>query len=128
VPLIDVETISYFAFDAHDFEGHRKINADSCEGWLAHVDGRMLFLKVFPHVARAKQAPGEALVELYADPTKTYIEIEQQGAFEVIEPGEATSWTVVWVLERLPEGIEVGAGSSGLVRHVRDRVNKLAFA
>jgi len=57
-------------FFQHDKLVHRdgaKSFADGREGWLAHTDGELLFIKSFPDVPDGQQAPGEAEIELYVD-------------------------------------------------------------
>ena len=47
---------------------------------------------------RAAFAPGEAEVQVYVNRGKTYIELESQGAYTLLQPGESLSWTVRWYL------------------------------
>lgn len=75
----------------------RKINADG-SGWLAYKNDNFLFLKSFPDIAQEQAAPNEAEVEVYVHPGKNYIELENQGAYETLEPGASLSWTVIWRL------------------------------
>ena len=96
--------------------------------WIAHVDGDALLVKTFEAVARARQAPGEAQLEIYANPAHTYVEVEVQGAYETIAPAAASAWRVVWLLRRLPAGLSAIAGSAALVEHVRAVVNSAADA
>jgi hypothetical protein len=100
---------------------HQKLFAHGSEGWVAHADiaRRLLFIKTFPQIEAAEQAPGEAEIELYADPEHTYIEVEQQGAYRPIEPGQNITWTVTWRLRRLPPGIEVAPGNKDLLALAR---------
>jgi len=44
-------------------------------------------------------APGEAEIQVYVNQGKTYIEIESQGAYTALAPGESLSWTVRWYLK-----------------------------
>jgi hypothetical protein len=114
----------WFDYDRRVIDDHQKLFADGGEGWLAHLDvaRRMLLVKTFPEVPRDRQAPGEAEVEVYADPQHSYVEIEQQGAFSPLAAGAASSWSVTWRLRRLPLGIEAVAGSKDLVALVRGLV------
>jgi hypothetical protein len=116
--------ITWFAYDATVITDHQKLFADAKEGWIAHVDGDAILVKTFAVVARERQAPGEALVELYATPALTYIEVEEQGPFETIPPGGTLPWRVDWYVRQLPAGL-VGAasGSAALVAFVRALVS-----
>jgi hypothetical protein len=85
--------------------------ADGAEGWLAHLAGRLLFLMTFPKVPRAAQAPTEAEIELYVDRTGLFVEVEQQGAYEVIPPGaESTPWTVHFQVHAVPADVVADPG------------------
>lgn len=71
----------------------------SADGWIAHTDGRLIFLKQYGICERL--TPGEGDIEIYACPN--YVEVEQQGNYDEIAPGDATTWRVVWSLHSLPE-------------------------
>ena len=76
---------------------NRKINADG-KGWLAFCDNGLMFIKKFEDIKAAEAAPAEAEIQIYANPGKTFVEIEEQGAYRAIAPGEELSWTVRWYL------------------------------
>jgi hypothetical protein len=100
----------------------QKLFADGAEGWLAHVEGDLLVVKVFPDVLREQQAPGEAEVELFAAGTAsgvTYVELEPQGAYLPIAPGAKLDWTVTWYLREIPSGTNKAVGSAELVALAR---------
>jgi hypothetical protein len=107
---------------AHGGEGDArsgKLFADGEEGWLAHVDGDLLFVKVFPPVPAEQQAPGESEVEIYVDPGGAFVEVEQQGPYEELAPGASLSWRCHWLLERLPPGLVVQPEQAWLVERAR---------
>ena len=76
---------------------NRKINADG-KGWLAFSANGLLFIKVFDNIDAAQAAPGEAEIQLYANPGKTFVEIEEQGPYTTLQPGGELSWTTRWYL------------------------------
>lgn len=76
---------------------NRKINADG-KGWLAFSDKGLLFVKTFPDLKASEPAPAEAEIQIFANPGKTFVEIEEQGAYTTLQPGEEVSWTVRWYL------------------------------
>src|SRR5690606_41162088 len=81
----------------------------SSRDWSSDVcssDLSVLITK-FSDVAPDKAAPGEGEIELYANPDKTYIEIEEQGAYVELPPGKSLEWEVIWYLKNLPEKIRV---------------------
>jgi hypothetical protein len=111
--------VTWFDYDASTLTDHDKLFADGREGWIAHLDGDVLFVKTFEPVSRGVQAPGEAQIEIYASPSQTYIEVEQQGAYASIASGEALVWRVEWRVRRLPAGVARTAGSEALVAFAR---------
>ena len=104
---------------------HEKIFANGSTGWLANLNTGLLLVKQFDPVPAELTAPGEAEVEIYAhgDKYHTYIEIEQQGAYTVIPPGDHIEWQVVWHLtEWDDESVELG--SPKLVNQVKTLLNQ----
>lgn len=76
---------------------NRKINANG-KGWLAYANGGLLLVKQFEDLNPSQPAPDEAEIQVYVNAGKTYIEIESQGAYTTLGPGESLSWTVRWHL------------------------------
>ena len=120
LPARDVDGVTWVHHDAAVIAGHQKLYADAGEGWIAHADGDALFVKTFDLVPRARHAPGEAQVEIYASSFHRYVEVEQQGACETLAPGEALEWRVEWRVRRLPEALRREVGCAALVRFARD--------
>jgi hypothetical protein len=119
---------TWYDYDKAAITDHQKHFADGREGWLAHVDRDALLVKTFAAVPRAAHAPGEAQIEIYASPAHTYVEVEAQGAYETVAPGEALSWRVVWLARRLPPQLPIAVGSEALLAHVRALVAADAVA
>ena len=76
---------------------NRKINADGT-GWLAFCDKGLMFVKKFQNIKAAEAAPAEAEIQIYANPGKTFVEIEEQGAYTTLNAGESVDWTARWYL------------------------------
>lgn len=76
---------------------NRKINADGT-GWLAFANGKLLFIKKFHDLKAGEEAPAEAEIQIYANPGKTFVEVEEQGPYTTLEDGASVSWTVRWYL------------------------------
>ena len=114
LPAREEGGVTWLQHDAAVIAGHQKLFADTREGWIAHLDDDVLFVKTFTVVAREQHAPGEAQVEIYAASAHRYLEIEVQGPCETIPPGGAATWVVDWRLRRVPHRIERGLGSAGL--------------
>ena len=70
-------------------------------GWLAHVHDATLFLRVFPDLSPSQAAPRQGEVELFFGLERDYIELENQGAHEVLDPGAALAYRVQWRFARV---------------------------
>ena len=110
----------WFAHDPAEFTESKKLYADGQEGWLAHLDGDLLFVKVFPDVPRAERAPGEAEIEIYVHRSGAFVEVEQQGRYVELGSGHRTTWPVRWIARRLPPDVEVRPESEGLLHFARE--------
>ena len=98
---------------------NRKVNADG-KGWLAYSSKGLLLVKRFADLTPEQPAPDEAEIQVYVNRGKSYIELESQGAYQLLQPKESLSWTVRWYL--MPyEGETVP--SEALARQVRAIVN-----
>ncbi len=97
---------------------NRKVNADG-KGWLAYCTRGLLLVKRFDDLTPEQPAPDEAEVQVYVNRGKAHIELESQGAYQLLQPKESLSWTVRWYL--MPyEGEAVP--SEALAKQVRDIV------
>jgi hypothetical protein len=84
--------------------------------FLGHVARGIAYIKRFAPVSPAEQAPGETPIEIYACPK--YVELEVQGPYRPIEPGDSLRWSVTWILRELPDGLDVSIGSRDLFSFV----------
>jgi hypothetical protein len=82
---------------------NRKINADG-KGWLAYATNGLLLVKKFQDIEPSQPAPNEAEIQVYVNRGKSYIELESQGAYATLAPGEQLSWTVRWMLLPVKNG------------------------
>ena len=76
---------------------NRKINVDG-KGWLNFRDNGLVLTQRFPDIAQEDAAPGEAEIQVYIDARKSFVEIEAQGPYTTLAPGEKLDWTVRWYL------------------------------
>ena len=104
---------AWYRTDATD--SNRKINADG-KGWLAYKNSRLLLVKQFQDLQTSDPAPDEAEIQVYVNRGKTYIELESQGAYTELKPGESLRWTVRWYL--MPDASPVEA-SKPLLKKVK---------
>jgi hypothetical protein len=114
---VDAGGVTFVPYDASKIVSHQKLFADGRGGYLAHADtaARALIVKVFEDIEPSEAAPGEGEIEIYFDGQKRYIELEQQGPYRELLPGQAFSWKVGWYLRKIPEAVAVEAGSAELV-------------
>lgn len=118
-----VEGVQWYEYDAAVVvEQGQKTFADA-RGWVAHVEAGVVFVLVFPDLAPGEAAAGEAELELYADPSHTYIEIEPQGKALPLSPGKSLpAFRVRHILATLPTGIAASAGNPALVAFVESLI------
>ncbi len=111
--------VVWFEYDRRAIETDSKLFIHSNGGWLAHVLDDLILIKEFEPVPAAKQAPGEAMIEIFASGEKDYIEIEQQGAYSKLGPWKDITWKVNWYLRSAPQGVDLRPGNDELVGWVR---------
>lgn len=124
LPLQMAEGVAWLASETTAAPNDQKVFADGREGWIAHVAGDLLLVKAFADTLPAQAAPGEAEIELYTDPGRTYVEVENQGAYARLESGQASTWAVRWFLRKLDPSLPVRPGSAKLLAVVRELVQK----
>ena len=96
---------------------NRKINADG-HGWLAYCNNGLLLVKQFEDLDASAPAPGEAEIQVYVNRGKTYIELESQGAYTKLEPGQQLSWTVRWYLVPVTEEAQPSAKLTKMIKKI----------
>ena len=99
---------------------NRKINADG-KGWLAYCNNGLLLVKQFEDLKADAPAPGEAEIQVYVNRGKTYIELESQGAYTTLAPGEELSWTVRWYLVPVSDEPQP---SASLIKTVKKQLSR----
>ena len=117
--------ICWYTYDQEKIpkRGDSQIYTDGSEGWFAAVSGDVILIKKFPDIPVDAAAPKEGEVELYANkatPAKSYVEIEHQGAYTELQPGQSFSWTIQWFLRKLPADVTPSPGNPKLIEYVRN--------
>lgn len=74
-------------------------------GWVAHVHQSILFLRVFPDLTPEQAAPRQAELELFFSIERDYIELENQGAYQTLDPGHSLTYPVQWRISRLDPAV-----------------------
>lgn len=95
MPFVQKNNLAWF--DINHVDKQRKINSDG-KGWLSYVNNGLKLTKRFPDLDPSQPAPDEAEIQIYVHQGKAYVELEAQGAYEVLKPGESVDWTVNWFL------------------------------
>lgn len=95
--------ISTMKYDSAAINDNKKTFAYSSKGWLAQHKGKLLLIKKFENILPSECAPDESEIEIYANPNKKYIEIEQTGAYKSISSMESYSWEVKWYLRNVED-------------------------
>lgn len=100
---------------------------DGAEGWLAHANRfgtsllPVLFVKSFVDAPDASLPSNQAEIQLWTSGTAKpkLIEVEEQGALQVLMPGESLTWTVHWAACELPNATLLSAGNLELATFAR---------
>ena len=112
----------WFYYDAKRLPTkHNKFFSDGTDGWVAHVNDSMIFIKQFDDMLLHQAAPNEAEVEVYTNPGKTYVEVEVQGPYVVLKPRESSNWKVKWYVRKL-EGLDKNSDRKKLIDFVRTEI------
>jgi len=107
-------------YSADATQENRKINADG-KGWLAHFANGLLMVKQFQDLDKSQPAPGESEIQVYVNRGKSFIELESQGAYQKLQPGEKLTWSVKWLLTTVDATLEP---SEKLLQEVRKTLKK----
>lgn len=91
------EGLAYFDID--QAEKQRKINANGT-GWLRYEHDGLVLTKKFQDLQAGEPAPGEDEIQVYVHQGKAYVELENQGTYTLLQPGESLQWSVRWYLTR----------------------------
>jgi hypothetical protein len=131
IPFTSEENgVLWWKYKASEFTQNAKGGADGLEGWAAHVmcgtglektcSKSPVLIKEWPD--QSTPAPEEREVEIYADAGHSYVEFEQQGAYEAIPAGGTLVWTMHWLLRYLPSDVAPTVGSKALLDWVRGQL------
>lgn len=118
----DTMGMIYYPYDPST-KDHEKVYMHGREGWLAYVKDRTAFIKSFPVIAYDEVAPNEESVEMYANKQKTYLELENQGRYQNLQPNESLTYKVKWYARHLPDQIKPVIGNKILLEYIRSIVN-----
>ena len=123
--LKPIDGITWYAHDPSQVKDSLKSYADGSEGWMAQVDADLLFVKVFPDVSREAQAPEEGEIVIYVSNSGRFVEMEQQGSYTELAPGQSLTWPVQFLIKRIPKNIEIKPYSLQLVELAREMASSV---
>jgi len=103
----------YFWDDSASSAVDDKVSSDGEQGWVAHVDGDLIFVKSWTPVAAADIALNHGEVELYLG--DGFIEMEVQGPEGEIAAAGTSTFAVRWYVRPVPVGTDVSVGSADLL-------------
>ena len=121
-PDLQKDGINWVAIDKKPIEDHQKLFSTAKEGWLAYYLNGLLFIKQFPDIQPENYSPQQGEVEVYINKSKSYTELENQGAYRLLQPGEAIECIVNWYLAPIPATVKIEVGSQELARFARKQI------
>lgn len=87
------------------------------QGWLAHLQGKLLVIRSFPDITPDQAAPRQGELELYFNPERGYIELENQGPYQTLRPGETLAYETNWRFHAL-EGNSISEALEHIPSHL----------
>ncbi len=94
-------------YDHGEFQPGRslKLHADGQEGFVGQLWDDLLMLKLFEDSPAEMQAPGEGEVEIFANEDGRYVEVEVQGPYVSIPPGQSKPFVIRTHVAPAPEAV-----------------------
>jgi len=123
-PDMHKKGINWISINKTPIPEHQKLFSTASDGWLAYELNGILFIKQFPDIKPEHYSPQQAEVEIYTRNDKSYSELENHGAYRVLQPGESTSYSVIWSLVPLPKKVKINEGSRKLASFTRKQISQ----
>jgi Domain of unknown function (DUF4380) len=117
VSWLDYKSANYSA-------GNYIVAHDGLEGWSAHTEAGVVFIKSVPDILPAQIPPEEGEVQLWTDNTHTALEMENEGAYVALDAGQSIVWTMRWYLRAIPSDAAASVGNAKLLDFVRGQLLK----
>ena len=113
LPFHSMNGIALYAADTT--ARNRKINANG-KGWYVFANEGLMMMKRFQDLSEGEEAPKEAEIQVYENAGKTFMELECQGPYTTLKPGESLHWSVRWYLMPMngPAMPGMGPGMPGM--------------
>lgn len=124
LPTSQAHGVTFYDHGLFEVGPCRKLHADATGGYLAHLFEDLLLLKIFEDSRPEQQAPGEGECEIFANEDGKYVEIEVQGPYLPVAPGDATQFLIRTAVCELPRGLK-GPDRAGLKGFAEEQVLRL---
>jgi len=124
IPDLQKDGINWISVSTVPIDNNVKLFSTASEGWLAYVVDGLLFIKQFPDIKPVKYSPEQGEVEIYFNKDKSYIELENQGEYGLLQPGKTLNYRVKWRLVAIPASLNIEIGSNELLTFVRNNLKK----
>ena len=121
-PDLQKDGIKWVSINKNPIPNHQKLFSTGGEGWMAYAFDGCLFIKQFPDIQPENYSPQQGEVEIYINKEKSYTELENQGAYRLLQPGESIEYIVNWYLAPIPETVKIEVGSQELVSFARKQM------
>jgi len=124
-PDLQKDGINWILIDKEPISENLKLFSTAQEGWLAYELNGILFIKQFPDILPENYSPQQGEVEIYVNKEKSYIELENHGAYRLLKPDESLNYMVSWYLVPIPRTVKIEAGSPQLILFARQQINRI---
>ena len=119
---IQKKNINWVSVNKIPLQNHQKLFSTASGGWLAYALNRTLFIKQFEDIKYAQYSPNQGEVEIYLNKDKSYAELENQGSYRLLQPGQNISYVVNWYLIPIPKNININIGSDQLISFCKNKI------
>ena len=124
-PDLQTDGINWIWIDKKPILENLKLFSTAQEGWLAYELDGILLIKQFPDILPENYSPQQGEVEIYVNKEKSYIELENHGAYRLLKPGESLNYMVRWYLVPIPKTVKIEAGSPQLASFARQQISRI---
>lgn len=123
-----IDNVAWYTLNKATLSVSRKsffdIDQEISQAWLATVTPqRLLFLKSFPVLLPINYSDGHAAIEVYGHENGAYVELENHGPKTLLGHNDSLSYTVHWLVEAIPDDIEIRTGNSLLLDFAQALIN-----
>jgi hypothetical protein len=118
--------IAWWDYDSTETYANKAFS-DGKGGWLAHIDNnRLINIKKFADAASNFPSNTEMEIEFYAEPGRTYTEIEKHTDYKSVAVNDSTTLSTKWYLRKLPANIVVTEGNPAILNYIDGIINPVA--